>query len=270
VRNIYNGSWNLVPPSLAAKLQDIHPNNMFGEVIKVIMITSSGAEGINLRNTRYVHIVEPFWHLVRVEQVVGRARRIGSHDDLPEDMRTVKVFLYMSVLSEKQMTDDSNIELRNRDVSRLDDKTPVTTDETLLEGSVIKDRINRQILKAVKETSIDCALYAGANKDEALSCFGAERATSNDFESAPTIDKDTEERVSAAAAPGDAPKPRTRELRLISAVISGKKYQYDKETGNLYSEESFQRAKATGADLDFVGKLVRKNDVYVIDTNADP
>ena len=36
------------------------------------MITSSGAEGINLRNTRFVHIVEPYWHNVSVEQVVGR------------------------------------------------------------------------------------------------------------------------------------------------------------------------------------------------------
>ena len=44
-----------------------------GEIIKVFMITSSGSEGINLRNTRYVHIMEPYWHPVRTEQVIGRA-----------------------------------------------------------------------------------------------------------------------------------------------------------------------------------------------------
>ena len=34
------------------------------------MITSSGSEGITLRNTRYVHLVEPYWHPVRTDQVI--------------------------------------------------------------------------------------------------------------------------------------------------------------------------------------------------------
>ena len=32
-----------------------------------------GAEGISLRNTRCVHIMEPYWHPVRIQQVIGRA-----------------------------------------------------------------------------------------------------------------------------------------------------------------------------------------------------
>ena len=59
------------------------------------MITSSGAEGITLKNVRYVHIVEPYWHPVRMEQVIGRARRICSHENLLEEEREVKVFLYL-------------------------------------------------------------------------------------------------------------------------------------------------------------------------------
>ena len=70
-------------------------NNQNGEVIKALMITSSGAEGINLKNTRFVHIVEPYWHMVRLEQVVGRARRICSHKLLPQELRNVKVYLYL-------------------------------------------------------------------------------------------------------------------------------------------------------------------------------
>ena len=56
------------------------------------MITASGAEGISLKNVRYVHITEPYWHPVRIEQVIGRARRICSHKNLPEQYRTVEVF----------------------------------------------------------------------------------------------------------------------------------------------------------------------------------
>ena len=59
------------------------------------MITASGAEGISLMSTKYVHIVEPYWHPVRTQQVIGRARRICSHEDLPEELRTVNVFFYL-------------------------------------------------------------------------------------------------------------------------------------------------------------------------------
>lgn len=33
----------------------------------IIMISSAGAEGINLLNTRQVHIMEPHWNEVRIE-----------------------------------------------------------------------------------------------------------------------------------------------------------------------------------------------------------
>ena len=104
VRNIYNGSWELVPPTIVNSLMAKSPKtkNMYGDIIKVLMITSSGAEGIDLKNTRYVHIVEPYWHMVRIQQVIGRARRICSHEELPVELQTIKVFIYVTTFSEKQ------------------------------------------------------------------------------------------------------------------------------------------------------------------------
>jgi hypothetical protein len=87
VRNAFNGAWGALPPSLASELREIHPNNLRGEVIKLLMITASGAEGISLKNVRYVHITEPYWHPVRIEQVIGRARRLCSHQGLPDAER---------------------------------------------------------------------------------------------------------------------------------------------------------------------------------------
>lgn len=74
VRNIYNGDWEAqdLSPALVEELKDISPNNNLGEIVKIFMITASGSEGINLRNTRYVHVMEPYWHPVRTEQVIGR------------------------------------------------------------------------------------------------------------------------------------------------------------------------------------------------------
>ena len=84
----------------------MNKNNFYGELIKVFMITSSGAEGIDLKNVRYVHIVEPYWHPVRKEQVIGRAVRINSHADLLPEFRSVKVFMYLMTFSEKQLLGD--------------------------------------------------------------------------------------------------------------------------------------------------------------------
>ena len=70
---------------------------MRGNLIKLIMISPSGAEGINLSNCRQVHIMEPFWNEVRIEQVIGRAIRQCEHKDLPMKERTVDVFRYKMI-----------------------------------------------------------------------------------------------------------------------------------------------------------------------------
>ena len=195
VRNIYNGSWNLIPTRLSEQLRKQNENNMYGEIIKVFMITASGAEGINLKNTRYVHIVEPYWHMVRPEQVVGRARRICSHQDLPVELRTVKVFLYVSTMSQTQKTDEKHIVLRLRDVSRLDKETPITTDENLYEIASSKQKINNQILQAVTETAVDCNVYSSLSTDEKpVVCYGFGKVESNSFASDPSFEVDSIEK----------------------------------------------------------------------------
>jgi hypothetical protein len=94
---IFNGKWGRVPGTLAAQVKELTgaENNLHGEIVKVIMITQSGAEGISLANVRQVHIMEPYWNYVRLDQVKGRAIRICSHMDLPVDERNVDIFTYV-------------------------------------------------------------------------------------------------------------------------------------------------------------------------------
>ena len=66
----------------------------------MILISSSGAEGISLKAVRQVHVMEPFWNYIRVDQVLGRAARMESHIDLPESERNVEQYLYLSMLPE--------------------------------------------------------------------------------------------------------------------------------------------------------------------------
>ena len=256
VRNVFNGSWHFVPPSIVERLRERNADNLYGEVIKVLMITASGAEGINLRNTRYVHIMEPYWNMVRVDQVVGRARRICSHEDLPEALRTVEVFIYLSVVTAEQV--DKNIELRVNDRSKLSYKTmdvkkgrevlepvPFTTDQYLLEIAQIKDSITRQILTAVKETAIDCSLY-NASSTEPLVCYGFGKVEPQSFASYPTLERDSQEKPSA----------RTETKRALAAItMEGVKYAYDKNTVVVYDFASYEMAKEKRGELREVGKL---------------
>jgi hypothetical protein len=258
IRNVYNGTWEFVPQSLSAQLRKRAENNIYGEIIKLIMITSSGAEGINLKNTRYVHITEPYWHMVRVEQVVGRARRICSHQDLPENMRTVKVFLYVSTLTEEQKTNEKNIELRIRDVSKVDKKTPVSTDESLYEIASIKQRINNHILTAVKESAIDCNIYSAqkTNKEtgEELVCYGFGKVESNQFSSYPTLEKDQTVKEGL-----DVKEKRWRGVKI---VFDGIEYILNKETNEVYDTGSYARAVNTGSEPILYGRLETINGKY--------
>jgi hypothetical protein len=160
LRHIYNGEWNQIPESIGSVLKSKYHNNNMGEVIKVFMITSSGSEGINLRNTRYVHIMEPYWHPVRTEQVIGRARRICSHKDLPKALQTVEVFVYLMIFSESQLKSDEAIELKRKDLSKAIPRFPITSDQYLFEISEIKANLTAQLTDAVKESSFDCYIYS--------------------------------------------------------------------------------------------------------------
>ena len=160
VRKIYNGEWDDIPDSISSVLKSKYRNNNMGEVIKVFMITSSGSEGINLRNTRYVHLMDPYWHPVRSEQVIGRARRICSHKDLPPALQTVEVFVYLMVFSESQLKSDEAIELKRKDLSKSLPKTPQTSDQYLFEISEIKANLTNQLTDVIKESAFDCYIYS--------------------------------------------------------------------------------------------------------------
>jgi hypothetical protein len=170
IRNIYNNNFTKLPNKVKATLtkmykakrgpkSDPKPTNILGELIQVLMITASGAEGIDLKNTRFVHVMEPYWHHVRINQVIGRARRICSHKDLPEELQTVKVFLYISKIG-KEIETDEYLEIKTLDDSK-------TTDESLYSIMERKRELSQMFLDTLKEVSIDCVV----NHEEKGKCF---------------------------------------------------------------------------------------------------
>jgi hypothetical protein len=257
IRNIYNSDWDKVPSSLVSELTPISTNNLYGEIIKVLMITASGAEGISLKNTRYVHITEPYWHPVRTEQVIGRARRICSHQALPEELRTVKVFLYLMTFTEKQLESEASVQLKIQDVSKLDKSLPITSDEALYEISSIKEKINKELLKAITESSMDCSLFNKPGTKDAIKCFTFGKTNPNTFSFKPSISNEESDKI------GDLNKEKiTWVAEEIKIPVDGvkKTFALNKSTMEVFDFESVQQAKEFGGDPIKIGNLIKKAD----------
>ena len=76
--------------------------NRYGEKVKVILISQAGSEGIDFKFIRQVHILEPWYNMNRIEQIIGRGVRTCSHKDLPFEERNVEIFLHSTLLILRQ------------------------------------------------------------------------------------------------------------------------------------------------------------------------
>jgi hypothetical protein len=161
---IFNSDIDNIPSKIKDKLAllstDGNTTNIRGSIIKVLMITQSGAEGISLKNVRQVHVVEPYWNYIRIDQVVGRAVRTCSHVDLPMADRNVKVFIYNMVFKPEQL--EQSFTIKTQDNS-------LTSDEHIYGIAKKKAKIINMMLDLVKQASVDCALNAKSHSN--MRCF---------------------------------------------------------------------------------------------------
>lgn len=79
-----------------SKKKDIVTKYNNGEM-DVLLLSSSGGEGLDLKNTRQIHIMEPHWNIAKINQVIGRGIRYKSHEALPQNQRNVHVYYWISV-----------------------------------------------------------------------------------------------------------------------------------------------------------------------------
>jgi superfamily II DNA or RNA helicase len=234
IRNVFNGDWEFLPAQLAKEVASISDTNMRGEIIKVLMITASGAEGISLKNVRYVHVTEPYWHPVRIQQVIGRARRICSHQALPKELQTVKVFVYLMEFTKEQIENDDAVELRIKDKSRVDTQKVLTSDEALFEISNMKKDITNKLLKAVKEASIDCIIHSSKDGAEQLQCFTFGQVDSTKFAYVPGIEQ--EENDTLAEQNKTTKIWRAKTWRASDGIT----YAVNPENNKVYDLESYK------------------------------
>ncbi len=125
-------------------------DNIDGNQIKIMLGSPSIKEGVSLLRVSQVHIMEPYWNMARMLQIIGRAIRFCSHKDVPRDRRNVEVYVYLATYPGEK-----------------------TTDMYIWEMAKKKQLLIDKFEKVLKESAIDCKLFYHRNvykKNEALKC----------------------------------------------------------------------------------------------------
>ena len=60
--------------------------------IKILFISKAGSEGLDLKNTNYIIILESSWNENEIEQIIGRGIRYKSHIGLKKSKQKVSVY----------------------------------------------------------------------------------------------------------------------------------------------------------------------------------
>lgn len=215
--------------------------NINGKLIKIIMISPAGSEGISLENTRQVHILEPYWNETRIEQLVARAIRLCGHKALPMDQRKVEVYRYKVVRENKK----------------------ITTDQLMENIAKSKETLIQSFLSAVRKSAVDCELFKNVNMlNEEYQCFKFDEPSMFDKIVGPAYKEDYYYDLKLENGLGSN-RSIVKKIRVIkiNAVIQNEdgststkqQYWYSQESGVVYDYE-----------LDFpVGKVI-------LDSNGIP
>lgn len=114
--------------------------NEDGSKIKIMLGSPSIKEGVSLLRVQQVHMMEPYWNMSRMLQIMGRAVRFCSHKDVPKSKRMVKIYLYLATYPGEK-----------------------TIDQYIWSLAKKKNKLIEQFEMALKEMAIDCELFYNRN-----------------------------------------------------------------------------------------------------------
>ena len=117
------------------------PGNRYGEHIQVVLISMAGAEGLDYKNIRQIHIMDPWYNMNRIEQIIGRGVRNFSHCGLPFAERNVELYLHATWASLPQYAEHECVDMY---LYRLSERKAV--------------KIGK-VTRLLKEISVDCLLH---------------------------------------------------------------------------------------------------------------
>ena len=220
----YHGGVSKEMRSKVRKLYNTSENKN-GNILKIILISPSGSEGISLNNVRQIHIMEPYWTEVRISQIMGRGIRQCSHKDLPMDERHVDVYRYKMKRSIEKVTTDQHIE----------------------ELAKTKDNLIHSFLDTIKEVAIDCMLNKNHNMmTNGYKCFQYNESSLFDQYIGPAYKEDIYEdlKIDNGLNSINSVTKRIRVMKIDAVQQKNKdeytnkqEYWYNDKTGIVYDKD---------------------------------
>ena len=208
--------------------------NKLNSKLMILLISSSGAEGLSTKHTRHVHILESFWNISRIEQVIARGVRFHSHSDLPKDQQNVQVYIYLASYPK---------DLKPKDVNE-----PMPTDIKIFSDAIKKYELNQQLVKVAASVAIDCLQF---NKIDNVTCYKC------DNNGKPLFINDLASDIQIPSPCGDE-----KEITANEFIYDGNIYYLDNEN-SIYQKEDNSIVKIT--DPDVLELLLSKIKVNKID-----
>lgn len=102
-----------------------------------LLLSSAGSEGLDLKGTKLMQVLEPHFNNAKIEQAIARAIRYKSHADLPPEERKVRVQRFFA-------TQPKGLFGKSKDLA---------IDRYLQNRANEKDQLGQQLMEALTEAS---------------------------------------------------------------------------------------------------------------------
>ena len=141
--------------------------------IQALLVSSAGGEGLDLKGTRKIQVLEPHWNQSKVDQVIGRGIRYGSHAHLPEDQREVLVEHYLATPPLRRLDSLRKLTHNFKNLFRTADEQkewtgPFSADQYMRSVSQEKTRLNDEVLDLMRTKTSEDAPLKGQTLSKAL------------------------------------------------------------------------------------------------------
>ena len=118
-------------------------DNANGSDVRVIIASPKVSEGVDFQFVRQIHVLDPWFNMSRIEQVLGRGMRTCSHSLLPFEEQNCTVYLH---------------------VCRYPDSKQETVDEYIYRTFAEEKAVRiAKVKRIVMESAMDCELQSNIN-----------------------------------------------------------------------------------------------------------
>jgi superfamily II DNA or RNA helicase len=189
-------------------------SNIDGSDIRVVIASPKVSEGVDFRYVRQIHVLDPWYNMSRIEQVLGRGMRTCSHSLLPFELQNCTIYLHIC-------------------------RYPKTKRETLDEyfyRVFIEEKAQKiaKVKRAVMESAMDCELQNSINslppdwRNEKVPQIRAQDKKELKLSLSEMFAPTFEEKISGIVCQLEESEPDLKHSRPLSSILDVRDEVFDK------------------------------------------